>query len=284
MAGLLDEGGVDRDQGLVQAQHHERQEQAAQDQPGEGAAGGEQPGGEGADGGGDLAGEEHQAENRHQPGDQDGDGRGDQRVHRLGDPPAAQLLHPDGEERGRQGPEYAALAGRKVLAESIDLRDAREDDDRGDGAAEDRGAAELLGRVVADEHRDQRHEPGGDRGERRDDGGQPTGVQQHAVQAGDDAAADERRDQRDEDVGDPAQEQFHRGAVPVLLRLLQRGALGGEFLGGDPPRRPYPAGARPSGPARPAPRTPGSPGRRSPAPARSGRCRPRRRPAPRAAP
>lgn len=52
---LLDERGVDRDQGLVQAQHHQGQEQAAEHEARARAAVGQQPVGERADRGGDLA-------------------------------------------------------------------------------------------------------------------------------------------------------------------------------------------------------------------------------------
>ncbi len=193
---------------------------------------GEQPVGEGGEGGGDLAGDVHQAEERDQAGEQDRQGGGHEDVQRLGDQSAAALFHLDREEGGGQGAEDAALAGGEGMAEGGDMGDTGEDDDGGDRAAEDRGAAEFPGGVEADEDGDERHEAGGDGGQRGDQRRQPAQVGQQAVDARDDAAADQGGDQRDEDIGDPAQEEFGRSGVLGLLARLEGRALGGEVGGG----------------------------------------------------
>ncbi len=60
---------MDGDQGLVEAQHDQGEEEPAEDEAGEGTAVCEQPVGEAADGGGDLPGGVHQAEDGDQAGE-----------------------------------------------------------------------------------------------------------------------------------------------------------------------------------------------------------------------
>ncbi|BFO17892.1 hypothetical protein SHKM778_42800 [Streptomyces sp. KM77-8] len=102
---------MDGDQGLVQAQHDQGQEEAAEKEPGGRAAVRQQPVGGVTDPGGHLTGEEHQAEQGRQSGHQHRDGGGHQDVEGLGHPAPAPLLHVHGEPGGTQGAEHTALAG-----------------------------------------------------------------------------------------------------------------------------------------------------------------------------
>ena len=219
----------------MDAEHDHRQEGATEDEARDGAARANRARGRRADAVGQEAAERLQHADGNRAGNQEGEERRQEQAEHLGDDAAQALLDEGGEGRDEQHGDDAAAARHERSVRELDGGESRMGEQGAEDAAEDRRAAELLGRVVADEEVHAPEDGAAADGEQLIDGRlgkRRVDLADDVECAADEAAGDESWDQRDEDARDALEEQLD-GCRVLRANLRVQGLAVADFrLGG----------------------------------------------------